>query len=71
MKIAFVLIGLAFVLIGIVSIYDARKITIKWFSFQDINEGARSIKIFGLLISILGLCIVYFYLPEIIEFLKQ
>lgn len=71
MKIAFVLIGIIFVLVGVVSIYDARKITIKFFSFQDVNEGAKTLKIFGFVIAILGLGVIYFYLPEIAEILKS
>ncbi len=66
MKTVVVILGLMFVLIGIVCVYDARKITKKLFSFQDINEGTKVLKIFGFLIAILGLGIVYFYLPEII-----
>lgn len=71
MKIAFVILGLIFVAIGIISIYDARKLTKKLFSFQDINEGTKALKIIGLLISILGLGVIYFYLPDAIEILKN
>lgn len=71
MKIAFVILGLIFVAIGIISIYDARKLTKKLFSFQDINEGTKELKIIGFLISILGLGVIYFYLPDAIEILKN
>lgn len=71
MKIAFVILGLIFVAIGIISIYDARKLTKKLFSFQDINEGTKALKIIGFLISILGLGVIYFYLPDAIEILKN
>lgn len=71
MKIAFVILGLIFVAIGIISIYDARKLTKKIFSFQDINEGTKALKIIGFLISILGLGVIYFYLPDAIEILKN
>ena len=60
MEIALVLIGLIFVVVGVISIYDARKLTKKLFSFQDINEGTKSLKIFGFVITILGLGIIFF-----------
>ena len=50
MKIAFVLIGLILVAIGVILIYDARLLTKKLFSFQDINEGTATLKVFGLII---------------------
>lgn len=71
MEIALVLIGLIFVVVGIISIYDARKLTKKLFSFQDINEGTKSLKIFGFVISILGLGIIFFYFPQASEILKS
>ena len=71
MKIVFAILGLIFVMIGVVSIYDARKITKKLFSFQDINEGTKTLKILGFFMAILGLGVVYFYLPEVTEILKQ
>lgn len=71
MKIAFLIIGLIFVFIGVICIYDARKLTKKLFSFQDINEGTKTLKIFGLIISILGLSVVYIYIPEALETLKS
>ena len=37
MKVVFAILGLIFVMMGVISIYDARKITKKLFSFQDIN----------------------------------
>ena len=71
MKIAFVLMCIIFVAIGVISIFDARKLTKKLFSFQDVNEGTKYLKIFGFVISILGLCVIYIYLPEVIELLKS
>ena len=41
MEITFTILSLIFVLIGVVFIYDARKITKSRFSFQDINEGTK------------------------------
>lgn len=71
MEIALVVLGLIFVLIGTVSIYDARKITSKLFSFQDLNEGTKTLKIFGFFLAILGLGVVYFYLPGASEIIQQ
>lgn len=71
MKITFVILGLIFVLIGVVCVYDARKITKKLFSFQDINEGTKALKIFGFLIALLGMGIVYSYLPNALQVLKS
>lgn len=70
MEIAFVLLGLIFIVIGVICIYDARILTKKLFSFQDINEGTKTLKIFGFIISILGLGIIFVYLPETLEMLK-
>lgn len=71
MKITFVILGLIFVLIGVVCVYDARKITKELFSFQDINEGTKALKIFGFLIALLGMGIVYSYLPNALQVLKN
>lgn len=71
MEVFFVIIGLIFVGIGVVGIYDARKITKKFFSFQDTNEGTKYLKIFGFLIAVLGMGIVYSYYPDAIECLKN
>ncbi len=71
MKIVFVLLGLIFVTIGVISIFDARKLTKKLFSFQDINEGTKVMKIFGIIVFILGLGVIYFYLPETADYIKS
>lgn len=70
MKIAFVLLGLIFITIGVICIYDARMLTKKLFSFQDINEGTKTLKIFGFIISILGMSVMYVYLPAVFNILK-
>ncbi len=70
MKIVFVLLGLIFVTIGVICIYDARMLTKKLFSFQDINEGTKTLKIFGYIISILGLGIIFVYMPDVFKILK-
>ena len=71
MELFFVIVGLIFVGIGVVSIFDARKITNKLFSFQDINEGVKYLKIFGFLIALLGMGIIYSYFPEATQYIKN
>lgn len=71
MEIFFVILGIIFVAIGVICIYDGRKLTKKLFSFQDINEGTKYMKIFGLVVAVLGLFILYFYLPEATQILKE
>lgn len=71
MELFFVIIGLIFVGIGVVSIFDARKITNKLFSFQDVNEGTKYLKIFGFLIALLGMGIVYSYFPDALQVLRN
>lgn len=71
MEITLTIVGLVFVLIGAILIYDARKITKNRFSFQDINEGTKYMKIFGFILAILGLGIMYYYLPGAFETLRN
>lgn len=47
-------IGIIILTIGVTLIYDARPITKKRFSFGDQNEGTKSLKIIGLIMSIIG-----------------
>lgn len=47
-------IGIIIVTIGVTLIYDARLITKKRFGFGDQNEGTKSLKIIGLIMSIIG-----------------
>lgn len=48
------LIGLIIIAVGIVCVYDARKLTKKFFSTSDVNESARTVKIVGFVVSIIG-----------------
>ena len=68
MELVFTILGLIFTTIGI---YDARKLTKKLFSFQDINEGTKALKIFGLVISLIGLSIVFITFNPAIEMLHN
>lgn len=54
------LIGVLILLVGVVLVYDARVITKKMFGFGDQNEATSGFKILGVLVSLLGLAIVYF-----------
>lgn len=47
-------IGLFIIAIGIVCIYDARKLTRKFFSTSDINSAVRTLKIAGFGVSLIG-----------------
>ena len=60
LQIVLKLIGLIFVLAGIIMVYDARILTRKWFSFGDQNEASTGFKILGALVCIIGAVIVYF-----------
>ena len=60
LKMIGLLIGFIVVMLGIISIFDARKLTEKWFSFHDKNEGARWLKVGGFAITIIGVLMIYF-----------
>lgn len=55
-------VGFLLVMIGIICTYDARKITDKWFSFNDQNEGAKGLKIGGFILATIGIGIIYFFI---------
>ena len=48
------IIGLIIITIGVVMIYDARRIAKKWFSFGDQNSSTRTLKIVGFITSLIG-----------------
>lgn len=52
------LIGYILIAIGVVCIFDARKITKKRFSFGDRNEGTKVLKVVGFVVSIVGVIII-------------
>ncbi len=53
-------LGIIMALLGVVMVYDARKITRKLFGFGDQNQAAWGMKILGFIIAIIGALIVYF-----------
>ena len=54
------LIGALILLAGVILVYDARIITKKMFGFGDQNEATTGFKILGVLLSLIGLLIIYF-----------
>ncbi len=54
------IIGLLFLMLGVIMVYDARLLTKKWFSFGDQNEASLGFKIFGFIVCIVGAILVYF-----------
>ena len=53
-------LGLLFLMFGVIMVYDARILTRKWFSFGDQNEASSGFKILGFLFCIIGAIIIYF-----------
>lgn len=54
------IIGYILLAIGVVLIFDARKITKNRFSFGDRNESTKILKVVGFIISIIGVLIILF-----------
>lgn len=54
------LIALSMALLGVIMIYDARKITKKLFGFGDQNQATLGLKILGYIVAIIGALIIYF-----------
>ncbi len=58
-KIILILLGALIVMIGVTMLYDARRIATKNFSSGEINETTKILKISGIIISLVGLGIIY------------
>ena len=56
--VALLALALIIILIGVIFIYDARKLTQKWFGFGDQNEATSGFKILGFIFAIIGAIIV-------------
>lgn len=54
------IVAITLIMIGIIMIYDARKLTKKWFSFHDQNEGTKWLKIGGFILCIVGILILQY-----------
>lgn len=59
-KIISMLIGFMIIALGVVMIFDARKLTKKWFSFHEQNESTKWLKIGGFILFVIGMLILYF-----------
>lgn len=57
-KAIIILIELIILAIGVTMIFDARKITEKWFGFAKKNESAKMIKIAGFTLSIISAILI-------------
>ena len=55
------LIGIIIMAIGAVCVYDARKLTKKFFSSGDENTATRIFKIIGLIVFLIGCAIVFIW----------
>ena len=54
MDIVLKLIGVIIIALGIVCVYDARKLVNKFFSTSDTNSAVRTMKIVGFVVAIIG-----------------
>ena len=58
MKELIILMTIVIIAIGVVAIYDARRITQKYFGSEEINKTTKTIKIVGGLISLIAMGIL-------------
>lgn len=52
------IIALVIITIGVIMIYDARKLSKKLFSFGEQNSSAKMLKIVGFIIAVIGALII-------------
>jgi len=57
-KTIILILGFLLAMIGVIMIFDARKLTKERFSFGDQNEGSKWMKVIGFILSIVGAIIV-------------
>ena len=60
LKVISALISFIVIMLGVIMIFDARKLTKKWFSFHDQNEGSKWLKIGGFILAIIGILALFF-----------
>mgnify|MGYP001854815335 CR=1 FL=1 len=60
LEMVLIVIGTLIALLGTIMVYDARKLTNKFFSFGDQNEATRGMKILGFFLAIIGALLIYF-----------
>lgn len=58
LKVIIELFALIIILIGTVSVFDARSLSKKFFSFGDQNTSVAILKIAGFIVSVIGLIII-------------
>lgn len=58
-KTVFTLLGMLVILTGVISIFDARTLSKKLFSFGDQNTAVAVLKIVGFIVSIIGAIIIF------------
>ncbi len=59
LKMILKIISLILILTGVIFTYDARILSLNWFSFGDQNEATSGLKILGLIIAIIGAIMFY------------
>lgn len=60
LKIVLMIVGIIFALLGVIMVFDARRLTKKLFGFGDQNEATNGLKILGFILAIIGTLILYF-----------
>ena len=59
LKMILKIISLILILTGVIFTYDARILSLNWFSFGDQNEATSGLKILGFIIAIIGAIMFY------------
>lgn len=57
-RIVLKLIGIIIVAVGVVCVYDSRRLSKRFFSSMDINDATEKFKIAGLVVSVIGAVMV-------------
>ena len=60
LKMILVGIGVVVALVGVIMVFDARRLTEKLFSIGDQNEGTAGMKIVGFILAMIGALLIYF-----------
>lgn len=59
-KVIGTIISFVIMMLGVIMIYDARKLTKKWFSFHEQNESTKWSKIIGFILFVIGMILLFF-----------
>ncbi len=60
LKMILIGIGVVVAVVGVIMVFDARRLTEKLFSFGDQNEGTAGMKMIGFVFAIIGALLIYF-----------